>query len=137
MKRPPKLAHKTSVGADRRVRVVKLDSRSLLVLNIETVVEFSAGTALAVPGAVVWLKPMKGTTAEQMVAASELLKRQGAARVVQLPLEAEDVVVAKALVVDGGFATARQVVESLLAEVKEQSDEVAVIVRRAMDEAGL
>ncbi len=125
-------ARVTNDMLESRVEVVELGTiRRLAILNI--------GDAIAdLEGAIVWIRPVKGSTPEQVATYAQLAREARAARVVVLPMAAEDAAAPLATVAatsDG--ETIRQNIEALLAEVQEQPDLVRKIVELALEEAGL
>ncbi len=120
-------------ASQSKVREVRVKARSLRIRDMGSLDEQPDAFA----NAIVWVKPIKGNTPEQVVFEVENLKKAGAVRVLPMPLEAEDAVVPDEAKEQDFGSNVREVVSGLLHMVKEQKEEVEAIVEEALSGVGL
>lgn len=119
--------------ADPRVEVVGIATRPVHLVRVGDKLK-----DLELNGAIAWVQPVRGTTAEEVAATVQQVRKAGAVRAVPLPLVVEDAAVPASVHDEVQVqAGVRAVVEELLAEVKEQPAEVRAIVELALSEVGL
>jgi hypothetical protein len=125
---------KPAPPSDERVVTVKIEGRRVTIIRIDAV-----RPGLELKGALVWVRPKKETSPEELAAAIALVKKAGAARVLPMPLEAGDAAVPASAIERPAPAASkvREIVAAMLGELKEMKEEVTEIVEAAMAEAKL
>lgn len=121
--------------ADPRVEAVPVKARRLYIYR-----EGSGTNPEFVKGSIVWVKPIDTSTPESIASAVDFMKKHGAACVIALPFESKNAAVPlKIIEANDAYkdVSAREVVEELLSNVREQQERVRAIVTKAIDEAGL
>ncbi len=133
MKAPRRLLERRNSEAESLATFVPIESRTVTIVPISQVSSCSPG------GAIIWVRPERGTTAEELALALKTLRDAGAVRVLGMPLEAEDAPVSAREIQKPTKASAsvRAIVEAMIAEVTELQSEVRAILEDAMARAKL
>jgi hypothetical protein len=141
MARRPIFQQEPRGSKDPRVEFVPVpNSRALIVGRADNSGAFSTAMSGPYQGAIVWIQPCDASD-QAVASAVECATREGAARVLVLPRDAEDVDLpanAGSPSPTSDVSEVRPVVAELVADLPEElREDVAAFVERELSEAGL